>query len=332
MTPSAFPTSSSETVAFVLCIERNAIRPQALLLIESIRTFAGAHRNAEILAVAPRPGLGVDAETRSRLRALDATYVEEPLNLSCPDYGSANRVYAAAWVARRATATTLIVLDSDTLVLDEPELLGPQTDVAARPVDVKGCTTTGPGDPFEPYWESLCALAGEPLGVLPFLETTIDRRRIRAAYNGGYSVVRRNTGILESTADLFTRSVEAGVRPLKGHHGASKFASTGFVSAAATEYWGSNQAALAVAAWKITRRVRHLDARYNVPVHVLAGEAGWSEEWRGIRPVHVHYHWMLYPEHRSRALEALTRLGVPPDRLAWIAARTPLDDGHVVWR
>jgi hypothetical protein len=41
---------------------------------------------------------------------------------------------------------------------------------------------------------------------------------------------------------------------------------------------------------------------------------------------------MLYPEHRSRALEALTRLGVPPDRLAWIAARTPLDDGQVAWR
>ena len=308
------------------------MRPQALLLIESIRAFAGAHRNAQIWAVAPRPRLGVDDETRARLGALDATYVQEPLNLACPDYGSANRVYAAAWVARRATATTLVILDSDTLILDEPELLGPQTDVAARPVDMKGCTTTGPGDPFEPYWESLCALAGESIDVLPFLETTVDRRRVRAAYNGGYSVVRRCTGILESTADLFTRSVEADVRPLKGHDGGRIFASTGFVSPAATEYWGSNQAALAVAAWSTTRRVRHLDARYNVPIHILAGEAGWSEEWKGIRPVHVHYHWMLYPEHRSRALEALRWLGVPPDRLAWIAARTPLDDGHVVWR
>jgi hypothetical protein len=121
----------AESVAFVLCIERNAMRPQALLLIESIRAFAGAHRNAQIWAVAPRPRLGVDDETRARLGALDATYVQEPLNLACPDYGSANRVYAAAWVARRATATTLVILDSDTLILDEPELLGPQTDVAA---------------------------------------------------------------------------------------------------------------------------------------------------------------------------------------------------------
>jgi hypothetical protein len=321
-----------ETVAFVLCIEENAIRPQALLLIESIRAFAGAHRNAQIWAVAPRPGLGVDDATRARLAALDATYVEEPLNLACPDYGSANPVYAAAWVARRATATTLVVLDSDTLMLDEPELLGPGTDLAARPVDVKGCTTAGPGDPFEPYWESLCALAGASIDVLPFLETTLDRRRVRAAYNGGYGVVRRDSGILESTAELFTRAVEADVRPLKGYGGAPKFASTGVVSPAASEYWGSNQAALAVAAWSTTRRVRELDARYNVPVHVLARDGGWSEEWRDIRPVHVHYHWMLYPEHHARTLAVLARLGVPPDRLAWIAARTPLDDGHVVWR
>ena len=140
----------SESVAFVLCIERNAIGAQALLLIESIRTFAGAHRNAQIWAVAPRPRLGVDEETRARLEALAVTYVEEPLNLVCPEYGSANRVYTAAWVVPRATATTLIVLDSDTLMLDEPELLGPGTDIAVRPVDMKGTATTGPGDDFEP--------------------------------------------------------------------------------------------------------------------------------------------------------------------------------------
>src|SRR5262245_55970229 len=230
-----------ERPAFVLCIERNAICAQALLLIESIRAFAGAHRDAEIWAVAPRPGLGVDATTRERLDALRVTYVEKPLNLACPEYASANRLYAAAWVARHAVATTLIVLDSDTLMLGEPELLGPLTDVAARPVDVKGSTTSGPGDALEPYWVALCALAGQPIDILPFLETTVDRRRVRASYNGGYVVARRESGILESAAELFTRSVEIGLRPLAGD-GSRKFASTGYVSGRASEYWGSNQA------------------------------------------------------------------------------------------
>ena len=50
--------SSGEALTFVLCIENNAIRAQALLLCESIRQFGGPHRCAPILAVAPRPGLG----------------------------------------------------------------------------------------------------------------------------------------------------------------------------------------------------------------------------------------------------------------------------------
>ena len=52
---------------------------------------------APILAVAPRPGLGIDSEARRRLDAMAVDYVEEPLNRVCPQYGSANRVFAAAW-------------------------------------------------------------------------------------------------------------------------------------------------------------------------------------------------------------------------------------------
>src|ERR1700730_8143910 len=101
-----------EDPAFVLCIENNAIRDQALLLIESIRAFAGTYSGAEILAIAPRPAHGVDGATRTRLEQLGATYHEAPLNTHCPVYGGANRVYAAAWAAENAAASSLIVLDS----------------------------------------------------------------------------------------------------------------------------------------------------------------------------------------------------------------------------
>jgi hypothetical protein len=313
----------TESVAFVLCIENNEMRDQALLLIESVRAFAGAHRTAEIWAVAPRPGLGVDRDTRARLIALSAPYVEEPINRICPEYGSANRVYAAAWVARHAAVDTLIVLDSDALMLDEPELLGPDADVAVRRVDKKGTASEGPGDVFEPYWQAMCDLAGCSIDLLPFISSTIDRRRIRASYSGGYSLVRRTTGILERTAEIFTTSVEADLRPRKGWPGAHTFASAGHVSTRASEFWGSNQTAFAIAAWSTTRRVRVLDARYNEPLHAL-GRARELADWAGIKPIHVHYHWMLYPEHRHRALEMLSELGVPPDKCEWIAGRTPL--------
>ena len=282
-------------LAYVLCIENNAIRDQALLLIDSIRTFAGRYSGAKIVAIAPRPGLGVDNATRTQLDKLDASYFEAPLNTHCPEYGSANRVYAAAWAAENVAANMLIVLDSDTIFLDEPDLLGEQFDFAARPVDVKGSTMVGPGDEFEAYWLALCALAESPIDRLPFVETTFDRTKVRASYNGGYSVVRRGTGILQRAADIFTRSVAADIRPYKGRAGIRIFASTGYVPPLAAEYWGSNQAAFSIAAWSMSQRFCALDIRYNVPLHILAEPQRWSNEWASIAPIHVHYHWMLDP-------------------------------------
>jgi hypothetical protein len=308
-----------ETVAFVLCIENNAIRDQALLLIESIRTFAGAHKDAEIIAISPRRN-GVDSMTRRRLDDLDTRYVDLPLNQVCPEYGSANRIYGAAWAAQNSSASTLIVLDSDTIFFGEPELLGPELDVLARPVDVRHTTSTGPGDPNECYLASLCELAGTTVDVIPFTETTMDRCRVRAAYNGGYLVVRRESGILELAADVFTRSVSKGLRPRKGVE-SQVFASTGWVGRAASEYWGSNQVATSVAIWCMTQRVKELGRRYNVALHILAQQEALADEWIGVNPLHVHYHWMLNAESCPRTLELLTALGSSAEQIAWLAKR-----------
>ena len=311
-----------ESVAFVLCIENNAIREQALLLIESIRTFAGKHKDAEIIAISTR-GLGVEAVTQRRLAQLNVRYVDLPLNRGCPDYGPTNRIYGAAWAAQNSTASTLIVVDSDTIFLGEPELLGGDFDFAGRPVDLKNTTSTGPGDPLETYLASLCAEVGCSLDTIPFIELVVDRHRVRATYNAGYSVVRRENAVLELAADIFTRSAE---RDLRLRRGASTqvFASTGWVGTVANEYWGSSQAVMSVAIWSTGQRVKQLDARYNVPLHLLADQEALSEEWSGINPVHVHYHWLFTPKHWSRTVELLASLGTQGDRLDWLLSRMPL--------
>jgi hypothetical protein len=107
-------------------------------------------KNADILAIAARPNLGVNKDTRATLDALHVTYYEAPLNMCCPEYGRANRIYAAAWEAENTSTTMLVALDSDGLFLDEPELLGPAFDVAVRPVDFKGSATSGGGDTICP--------------------------------------------------------------------------------------------------------------------------------------------------------------------------------------
>ena len=312
----------SETVTFLLCIEQNAIREQALLLCESIRAFAGPHRHAPIVAVAARAGLGVDAEGRRRLRTLDVEYVEEPLNTVAPLYGSANRVAAAAWIEPRATSDWIVVLDSDTLVLG-PLVWPTDCHVALRPVDTKGSASSGPDDPFDEYWQQLAALHGSSPDCLPYIDTVDRTARIRASYNGGLVVVRRETGLLGAWAVLFTRSMEQGLRPWKGS-GLNVRASTDMVGVEASEFWGSNQAALALAIWSRPSRLHVLSDAYNVPLHMLLRDPR-SPAWPTTRPVvHVHYHWLFAAPTASPAIEALQTLGVTREQLDWLRERTPL--------
>lgn len=65
---------------------------------------------------------------------------------------------------------------------------------------------------------------------------------------------------------------------------------------AAANMWGSSQAALAVAIWNTTRRVRELPPTYNYPLH--QHERIDPALVRKVFPqlVHVHYHWLFAPD------------------------------------
>lgn len=309
------------TACFVLCIENNAIREQALLLCRSIRRFAGRYNGAPILAYAPRPGLGVDAATRRALEALDVEYIDAPLNTTCREYAPANRVFAGAHAEKHSGADFLLVCDSDTVWLDEPEL-PVDADAAVRPVDSKGSATRGAGDRFEEYWARMAQLCKTSLDRLPYLRSTIGNERIRASYNGGFTIVRRRTGVLTRCAELFAASLGAQMRPYRGT-GIEIVASTGPVGREASEYWGSSQAALTLAIWATTDRVAHYPDCYNVPLHLVASAGDIEPRWLARPPVHLHYHWMFGEQHHENAMELLARLGLSAGRRAWLLERTP---------
>ncbi|MBS0320097.1 MAG: glycosyltransferase [Proteobacteria bacterium] len=316
------PGEPLPSATFALCIEDNAIRDQALLLCESVRTFGGRYRDAPIIAYSPRPALRVDAATRARLRELNVDYVDEPLNVECPEYAPVNRIVAGAHAERHATTDFIVAVDSDTVWLAEPELPA-HADVAARVVDMKGSATRGPGDRYEAYWEQVAALAGVPLSALPWVRATIGGDRIRASYNAGLTVVRRDRGIYALNESLFFASARAALRPHAGS-GIDIRASTGQVGKAGSEYWGSSQTTLTFAIWTRAAAVVHYPDWYNVPLHLIAAEAQADARWRARPPVHLHYHWMFDAEHRGRAFEVLAELGMPDDQRAWLARRTPL--------
>jgi hypothetical protein len=166
-------------------------------------------------------------------------------------------------------------------------------------------------------------MQGVPLDRLPFVHTTQSGHRVRASYNGGLVVVRRAPGILGTWADLFSRSAAAGLRPWRGR-GLNVFASTGFVGREASEYWGSNQAAAALAIWSATSRVSVYPDTYNVPLHLLMDNRSRGASGPRSPIVHVHYHWLFADPYYRPALDALRELGVGRDRLDWLTERLPL--------
>jgi hypothetical protein len=317
------PLRESE-IAFLICVEANRLEPQARLLCESLRTFGGRYRDAPILAVSPRPALAPGPEARAHLEALGVTCVVEPLNETGSPYGSINRIVAGAWAETSTPYPYLVVLDTDTLFVGEPSFT--RADAGVRPVDIKGgAVSSGGGDSRDAYWVRMCALGGIEPSRLPMISTSVDKVRVRASYNGGFTVVRRDLGILRKTREIFFASLGENLRPLPGAE-LDVFASTGPVGREASEWWGSSQAALSVAIWSTTSDVYTYDERYNIPLNNLtAPGAAWPLRW-GSKPVLIHYHHLAEPPYREQLRQAMERCGCSRNVIDWVEARLALFD------
>lgn len=315
--PACVPPAADQ-VSFVMCLEANRLELQGLLLCESIRTFGGRYARSPIIGVSPRPDLALGAEARARFRDLGVTYIDEPLNLTGHPYGTINRIVAGAWAEAHLAIPYLVMLDSDMIFFGEPRF--ELADVGVRPVDTKGSASGGPGDALDAYWSGICNFAGIALDELPMVHTTVGQERIRASYNGGFTIVRRSLGILQRAKNVFFQALAKDMRPLRGY-GRNVKASTGFVGPEASEWWGSSQSALSAAIWSKTRDVCTYEPEYNIPVHLLIDD---SRSWPlrpDAKPVLVHYHYLAESAHRTELAKVLRKIACPADTIGWLFAR-----------
>jgi hypothetical protein len=300
------------------------LEAQTLLLFESIRRYAGRFSQCSLYALSPRAGHAISKDVSRKLEALGATYIDRVLNSECPQYGSANRVAAAAYIEKTFSHATLVILDSDTFFLREPSqfILPLDVDVAVRPVDVKGISTSGPTDSCDRYWQELCRCCGVDYDEIPWRESFVDQERIKANYNGGLVVVRADLGILHRWADFFFRSIRKRLQPQTD---AGSFRTgAGWITPAAGNLWGSNQAALSLAIWSASRSVHELPPTYNYPLHQHDRIDETLMRTVFSQLVHVHYHWLFAPD--ALPSNALFQQNGPmtPAQKAWLRASTPL--------
>ena len=214
-------SQSTPSLAFIAIIEAGKLERQALLLIQSIRKFGGVFSNCEIWAVCPRAGNPLDPNVVRELGELDVKVLFAHLNVRNDDSelrhpklkGLLNKTYAAAFLEEQleSRVQTLVMMDSDTLIVDEPkelELSAGQS-VAVRPVD-----RVNVGSPYDEaaslFWREMYKASNADADAIWSVMPTIEKTRIRAYFNSGVVAVNPQKAIFRKwrkTVDAFWPNV-----------------------------------------------------------------------------------------------------------------------------
>lgn len=313
------PDKPGHEVEFVLIAEAGFLEAQALLLCKSIRCFAGAYSRSPITVVSPRRSGRPSSSTLRQFKQLGVEYLPIEVDSRGSQYGPSYKVRALAHVERRPGPPVIVQVDSDTLFIAEPDFSLGSCSAAARPVDVKGMCTTGAGDPFDMYWRDLCALVGVDYENIPVVQTTDGRDVVRASYNGGLIVSKRESGLFRQTENIFNRLIAAGMAPWSADRPAFMTGS-GTHQGEATTFWGTSQAAFSLAAVAGSHRVRLLPETHNFPLHEIHPLTRPDPS----RLVHIHYHGLFNTGSAEPNPILDGTLQLPAGIREWLQARLPL--------
>lgn len=181
---------------------------QTLVLMQSIRSFAGQFAENRILALVPDSEECQAPAVQSRIEALRAevrTFPADPATLGFP-FAAKTLAAGVGEDHMDGSASALMWLDPDTLVLQDPEplLSGPETDLCYRPVHIASIGSRF-DEPLDPFWELIYSRCGAAEGA-PFpMHTCVERTRVRPYLNAGSLVVRPELGILRAWSERFAR-------------------------------------------------------------------------------------------------------------------------------
>jgi hypothetical protein len=296
-----------QSLAFVFCVDGGPLEDQSLLLVRSIRRWAGLYADSPIHGFQPRGGSKLAPETHAAFDELGVAFHDEILNRDHRDYVHANTIYSMLWAEQHLDAEIIVWCDSDKVFLSEPSSFDLPVGIDAAAAGPyyhapQGPKSTGPEDPHDHYWQRMYELAG--VTAEPFMTALVDGQRVRAFWNGGLIVFRRTAGLAREWLDLFQLLLERRHIPEQG-------------------ILNVDQLSLAAMLARRPEAVEQLDHRYN---HNLALRAQLPEPERSYELadlVSVHYHiWF----NRPGFLEDLRPpLASDSDRYRWLQRYLPFE-------
>lgn len=205
----AAPPVGQAKLAFATWCQPGVEEIDAVMLVESIRRFAGADATGPVrvyVAAANWPGL--KQSTGLRLQKLGAELIQFDTEEKILQFPYAPKVQAAALAEQWAAEgqRILVWMDPDTIFLQEPKLfhLPPGKAIGYRPVFLPGIGS--PADqPPTPFWDMVLQDCRTPPERVFPVTTVKDGKSVRGYFNAGLLVIRPEKKLLRHWWSEFYR-------------------------------------------------------------------------------------------------------------------------------
>jgi len=185
---------------------RSSSERNALLLVESIRAFAGSLSGAPVWCFTPEHGGQVSATLRARLEALDVTLIPFEMDPDVAAFRFTGEASAAALAESTAEGRVecLAWMNANSLVLREPRgfLLPEGKSLGYRPVHHANIGSRY-GEILDPFWTLIYGYCDVPEGRVFPMRTHVDGQVIRPYFNAGCHATRPGKGLLRAWRDVY---------------------------------------------------------------------------------------------------------------------------------
>lgn len=202
-------------ITFIYVIEKGILEKQTILSIKSLRTFGGDLKNSPVKCFCPRPNKNLSPNTKMILKTLSAELINDKINSKYTYYPLANKPLVCSHSTEFTNTPHVAFVDSDTIFLNEPNLLT----INSHPIKIgppvsQNVGTTGKGDKNYNYWNSLLKRYSIDDDFIKSTPLSSNKKIIGYWNTGVMSLNDKN--FFKEWKDTFTDMLDNGLTPPNG--------------------------------------------------------------------------------------------------------------------
>ncbi|MFW9803109.1 MAG: hypothetical protein ACFFFC_10680 [Candidatus Thorarchaeota archaeon] len=204
---SNMPSKSSLVIATIVFPDDSS-ETNVLLLLESIRAFAGSLSEVEIWCYTPESEDEISSKIRTRIDEMGVELIPFDMDSEISSFPFMKHAHAATIAESRSKGSFELVawLAPNTLVLQEPSkfILERHISLGYRPVHHK-LLGLNYDDPLDTFWSAVYEFCGVSEESVFAMKTQVEELSIRPYFNAGCLVVRPDRTLLQTWRDVFVR-------------------------------------------------------------------------------------------------------------------------------